>query len=120
MQTQRTANQQGVRAAREPVATTRAIAPLVDIYENERELLLIADLPGVERDQVNIQYEPERLSLEATRTLGGRTLLYRRVFTVAPVFDPEKIEARLDRGVLRLTLGKSAAVRPRQIPIAVG
>lgn len=99
---------------------TRPLVPAVDIYENENELLLLADLPGVTKEQVNIQFEPERLTLEATRPMGDQTITYRRVFTVAPVFDADKVTARLERGVLRLTLGKSAAVRPRQIPVTVG
>ena len=99
---------------------TRPLVPAVDIYENENELLLLADLPGVTKEQVNIQFEPERLTLEATRLVGDQTITYRRVFTVAPVFDADKVAARLERGVLRLTLGKSAAVRPRQIPVTVG
>ena len=49
--------------------------------------------------------------------VGDQTVQYKRVFTVAPIFDAEKISASYERGVLRLTLGKSAAVRPRQIPV---
>lgn len=107
-------------ARTEQTRTPRAVAPAVDIHENEHELLLLADLPGVTRDGVNIQFEPERLTLEATRPMGETTLTYRRVFTVAPVFDAEKVTAVLERGVLQLRLPKSAAVRPRQIPVTVG
>jgi HSP20 family protein len=107
-------------ARTEQTRTPRAIAPAVDIYENEHELMLLADLPGVTRDGVNIQFEPERLTLEATRPMGETTLTYRRVFTVAPVFDAEKVTAVLERGVLQLRLPKSAAVKPRQIPVTVG
>jgi len=114
------ASDRGNEAARtEQTRPARAIAPAVDIYENEHELLLLADLPGVARDGVNIQFEPERLTLEATRPMGDTTLTYRRVFTVAPVFDAEKVTAALERGVLHLRLPKSAAVRPRQIPVTI-
>lgn len=104
----------------EAVQATRPIVPNVDIYENDNELLLLADLPGVTSEHVNIQFEPERLMIEGTRVIGDQTVTYRREFTVAPIFDAEKVTARLERGVLRLTLGKSAAVRPRQIPVTIG
>jgi HSP20 family protein len=120
MTTRNTQNVPAETARTEQTRTARAIAPAVDIYENEHELLLLADLPGVTRDRVNIQFEPERLTLEATRPVGDATLTYRRVFTVAPVFDAEKVSATLERGVLQLRLPKSAAVRPRQIPVTVG
>ena len=111
----------------EQVSKSQTFTPLVDIYENENELLLIAGLPGVTSEQVQIHFEPERLTLEATRTFPGpdgaegaeadRKVTYKRVFTVAPIFDAERVTAKLERGVLRLTLPKSAAVRPRVIPV---
>lgn len=113
--TQRTKHNRG-----EATSNQRTVAPVVDIYENERELLVIADLPGVTRDRIDIQFEPERLTIEARRPVGDTVLLYKRAFTVAPIFDAEKVTAQFDHGVLRLTLGKSAAVQPRQIPVMGG
>lgn len=117
MQTQEVTRKHRSESRSEAVQAARPIAPPVDIYENEHELLLLADLPGVNRDAINVQFEPEKLTFEATRVIGDQTLQYKRVFTVAPVFDAEKVAASYERGVLRLTLGKSAAVRPRQIPV---
>ena len=102
------------------IPAPRTFAPPVDIYENDSELLVIADLPGVAKDAVQVHLDGERLTLEATRPVGETTVCYRRVFTVAPIFDTEKVTARLERGVLKLTLPKSAAVRPRQIPVTAG
>lgn len=102
---------------REQGPQMHTIAPPVDIYENERELLVIADLPGIAKDQVHIHLEPERLSLEAQRTFGEETYQYKRVFTLSPVFDTDKVQAKMDKGVLTLTLPKSPKVIPRQIPV---
>jgi len=101
----------------EPNAQIRTVAPPVDIYENERELLVIADLPGISKDAVHIHLEPERLTLEAARTLGEQTFSYKRAFTLSPIFDTDKVQAKMEKGVLTLTLPKSAKVMPRQIPV---
>lgn len=117
MQNQEVTRKQRAENRAEAVQTARPIAPPVDIYENEQELLLLADLPGVTREAITVQFEPEKLTFEAARVVGDQTVQYKRVFTVAPIFDADKISASYERGVLRLTLGKSAAVRPRQIPV---
>jgi HSP20 family molecular chaperone IbpA len=117
MQTQEATRKPRHESRSEAVQTLRPIAPPVDIYENEQELLLLADLPGVTREAITVQFEPEKLTFEAARVVGDQTVQYKRVFTVAPIFDADRISASYERGVLRLTLGKSAAVRPRQIPV---
>lgn len=114
----------------ERVSERPAAAPLVDLYENEDELLLVADMPGVGKDGLDIQFHDGVLSLEGRRDAEreGQSLVraeYRvvdfvRHFTVPDGIDVEKIEASLSDGVLRLRLPKAAALKPRKIAIKAG
>lgn len=110
----------------ENVSERPAVAAQVDVYENAKELLLVADLPGVSKQDLSIQVDAETLTLEgrrATPPAGSalaaeyRTFDFRRTFTVPQGIDREKIEAELDAGVLRLHLPKEERVQPRKIPI---
>lgn len=101
-------------------------APLVDIFENEQEYLLRADVPGVSREDVDIQYDRGLLTLEAEQKNGhsGEPLrgewvpvLFRRVFRLPEKIDADKIAAELRHGVLELKIPKSPEVRPRRIQI---
>ena len=112
----------------ENTTTRQVIAPAVDIYENEREYLVLADLPGVPHDGVQIRFENGELSLEATRQderhddyLGSEivTADYRRLFRIPETVDSEKIDAKLQNGVLHLVLPKASKARPRQISVKV-
>ena len=104
-----------------------AIAPSVDVYENKDELLVIADVPGVTKEQMTLHLEKGQLTIEARRsteaTAGGplaaeyRAFDYRRTFLIPQGVDAEKIVADLRDGVLQVHLPKIAALRPRQIPI---
>ena len=104
-----------------------AVAPRIDVFENDDEILLYADLPGVSKDDVRIDLDKERLTIEARRTdeqVEGTELLaeyrpfdYRRAFLVPRGIDRDKIDAELKAGVLRLKLPRADALRPRSIPI---
>jgi HSP20 family molecular chaperone IbpA len=103
------------------------VAPAVDIYENEREYLVLADLPGVPSDGVRIRFENGELSLDASRQNGengsnyiGTEIVvadYRRLFRIPETVDTEKIDAKLTNGVLHLVLPKSSKARPRKISV---
>ncbi|MBA3546493.1 MAG: Hsp20/alpha crystallin family protein [Nannocystis sp.] len=112
--------------AAEPTTTRPVVAPAVDIYENEHEYLVLADLPGVPSDGVQIRFENGELSLDATRQNGdngeyiGTEIVaadYRRLFRIPETVDSEKIDAQLKNGVLHLVLPKSSKARPRQISV---
>jgi HSP20 family protein len=113
----------------ETVDTRSWEAPPVDIYENDDELLLIADLPGVAPDQLKVNLESDQLILEGHRSPAiERTALrhespswdYRRSFTIPRIFDAGKVTAELKDGVLTLHLTKGQAAKPRQIPVTAG
>jgi HSP20 family protein len=116
--------------AREHQSNERhSTAPRVDVYENEKEILLLADLPGVSRDRLTIQADDDTLTLEARRSEAslGTALTreyqeqdFRRSFGISPSIDRDRIEARLEGGVLHLHLPKRAALTPRRIPVRVG
>ena len=102
-------------AAAEAVSCQLSIAPAVDIYENEAGYLVLADLPGVALEGVDIRYEEGEL-----RLLGHRdevTRDYRRVFRLPEDVNAEGIEAALDNGVLELRLPKAKSLQPRKIVV---
>lgn len=96
------------------------LAPNVDIFENEQEILLDADLPGVSQDALTVDLHGSQLTLEGRRlgvdgwTQAGR---FRRTFTVPEIVDPERVEAELRGGVLRVRMPKREEAKPRRIPV---
>lgn len=116
--------------AREQAQQRFAIPP-VDVYENESAITLLADLPGVPRDQLHVRVDGENLILEATAATSGPENMelvygeapyaaYRRQFTLSRELDTSRIEAQLRDGVLRLTIPKAEEARPRKIQIQAG
>jgi HSP20 family molecular chaperone IbpA len=102
------------------------ITPVVDIYENEEEILLHADMPGVSKDDLIVHIDNGTLDITGTREIKrtGATdweeftnVEYRRTFSVPQTIDIEKIDAELRNGVLELHLPKSEAAKPRLIEI---
>lgn len=101
--------------------------PAVDIYESENELTLLADMPGVPIDNVDIDLNDDQLTIKgtaATEEQTGTSLLreysvgdYYRQFTVSSAIDREKIAASMKDGVLRLVLPKAEAAKPRKIEV---
>jgi HSP20 family molecular chaperone IbpA len=102
------------------------VAPLVDIAENDQEILLYADMPGVDRKDISINIDNGRLSLSGLREVkpvGAVSweefgdIEYRRTFSVPQTIDVGAVHAELKDGVLLLHLPKSEAAKPRQIEI---
>ena len=102
--------------------------PAVDIFETEKELTLLADIPGVKAKALNIDLRENTLTLsgevdtpesddEVDLIREFRTGTYLREFSLSEVIDQEKIEAELTDGVLRLTLPKVQAATPRKITV---
>lgn len=116
----------------EQTSQRMVVAPLVDIYENADEVLVVADVPGAASDGVSLSFENNRLSIHASastpevdgtpvfREMSLAEVDYRRAFELAPGIDSENISAELRDGTLNIHLPKSAALKPRQIPISVG
>ena len=107
------------------------VVPPVDVFENESSITLLADLPGVAREQLPVRVDGENLVLEATATTAGPENMqlvygeaqiptYRRQFTLSRELDASRIEANLRDGVLRLTIPKAEEARPRRIQVQAG
>ncbi|MBK8254272.1 MAG: Hsp20/alpha crystallin family protein [Polyangiaceae bacterium] len=100
-------------------------APLVDVLESASELVVIADLPGVAKDNMHIHFDKNRLTIEgkraqpkfAERTPDAVLPDYRRTFLVPQGIDGDRISADLSNGVLTVHLPKQSAREPRRIPI---
>jgi HSP20 family molecular chaperone IbpA len=102
--------------------------PSVDIFETERELTLLADLPGVTAENLTIDLRENTLTLtgevEPFERADEEDILieyeigkYYRQFSLSNVIDQSKIDANLTDGVLRLTLPKVEDAKPRKIEI---
>lgn len=102
------------------------IAPVVDIFENDDNILLYADMPGVAKENIRVNVDNGKLFMSGVRNLktpGAANweefgdVEYSRVFYVPQTIDVGKVNAELSDGVLRLHLPKSEAAKPRQIEI---
>ena len=102
------------------------LAPPVDIFENEHEYRVLADLPGVRKDDVTLDLDKGELTLFAKRGLprsgealaaGRREGDYRRVFRIPDEVDVTKVEASFEGGVLEVRLPKADRIRPRRITV---
>jgi len=102
--------------------------PSVDIFETERELTLLADLPGVAAENLTIDLRENTLTLtgevepferadEEDILIEYETGKYYRQFSLSNVIDQSKIKANLTDGVLRLTLPKVEEAKPRKIEV---
>ena len=105
-----------------PATATRAReVPLpVDIYEGTDELLLLADLPGVEPEGLSVSFEAPELKIEGRRGTGDTASVYSRTFRVSEQIDPNGISAELAAGVLKLRLAKAAHTKPRKNEVRAG
>ena len=119
--------QQGQQAQQQQ----RAALPAVDVFEDGSGITLLADMPGVPREQLELKVEGETLLIEGAvqpRTPEGleplyaevRVPRYRRSFTLSRELDTSRIEANLKDGVLTLRIPKQAHAQPRRIAVTGG
>ena len=117
-----------IRNETRPEATRELemVIPSVDIYENDHEILLHADMPGVKKEDINVNIENGTLTLSGTRKMTTTGVAnweefedveYSRVFSVPQSIDTGKVDAELKDGVLRLHLPRSEASKPKKIEI---
>jgi HSP20 family protein len=105
----------------------RKIIPPVDIYETQNEVFLVADIPGVSKENLKLDIDNDELTIRGMieeKSDGGEKFLneclygeYHRTFTLGDTIDREKITAKLENGVLTLTLPKHERLKPRKIAI---
>ena len=118
-------------APAEPTMPGRVFTPAVDIFETEQELTLLADMPGVNSENLDIDLRDNTLTLtgdvapfegsqEEAILIEYEVGTYSRQFSLSEVIDQGKIDAQLTDGVLRLSLPKVEKATPRKITVKAG
>lgn len=114
----------------EGLEATSTFVPPVDICETTDALEFTAEVPGFEKDQIDIRVAQGNLILTGERKFEEETKKdnyhriersygkFQRTFALPSTVDPEKIKATLRNGVLHVTLLKSEKAKPRQIPVS--
>ena len=107
--------------------TATFVSPQVNIMETKDGYVLEAEMPGVNKEGLEISLEGTEVTITGRRhkePLPGEPLFrestnthYRRVFELDPAIDTSKVAARIEQGVLTLTLPKSERVKPRKISV---
>jgi len=122
---------EGKATRSDPAAQSQYILPRVDVVEDSHGITLLADLPGVKREGLDLKVEGTSLTLEGTIQIDApqgleavfaevRAARYRRAFTLSSELDNARIDAQLKDGVLRLRIPKLAEAQPRRIEVRVG
>jgi len=117
----------GVAQARGRTAETAMRAP-ADVYEDQEGLTLVADMPGVSRERLDVRVDGDKLLLEGSVQFelpeqaeavyaDVRSTLYRRSFVLSRELDSAQIQATLKDGVLTVRIPKRAELRPRKIQV---
>ena len=109
----------------------RAVQPAIDVFEDAAGITLLADMPGVPKEQLELKVDGDALLIEGgvqSHTPEGleaiyaevRVPRYRRSFTLSRELDSSRIEANLKDGVLTLRIPKQAHAQPRRIAVTAG
>jgi HSP20 family protein len=117
---------------REEALTTNTFAPPVDVYEDEHNITLKIEVPGIDEKDIDVRIENNTLTVHGERKFEKeeKEENYRRVerqygsftrtFTLPTTVDSEKVEANYDKGVLKVRLAKKSEAKPKQIKVNVG
>lgn len=111
---------------------TSTFAPAVDVYEDEHNVTLKIEVPGIDEKDISVSLENNTLTVHGERKIEKeeKEENYRRVesqygsftrtFNLPPAVDSEKVSAIYDKGVLKVTLPKKAEAKPKQIKVNLG
>jgi len=115
------------RMANDRATREEYVVPEVNIIETKDGYVLEAEMPGVNKDGLEITLDGTEITITGRRheePVSGQPLFrerhaadFRRVFELDPAIDSARISARMEQGVLTLTLPKSERVKPRKIAI---
>jgi len=104
--------------------------PPVDVYEDEHNLILKLEVPGVNEEDLNVSLENDTLVIQGERKfekeekeenfhrIERRYGAFTRTFKLPNTLDSEKVEANYEKGILKITIGKKAEAKPKQIKVA--
>src|ERR1700694_4063932 len=112
--------------------TSTSFAPPVDIYEDEHNITLKLEVPGIDEKDIDVRIENNTLTLQGERKIEKeeKEENFRRVerqygsftrsFTLPSSVDTGQVSAHYDKGVLKIKLAKKAEAKPKQIKVNVG
>ena len=116
----------------EEALTTTTLAPPVDIYEDEHNIILKMEVPGIDEKDLDVRIQNNTLTIlgerkiekeekeENFRRVERQYGSFARSFTLPSSVDPAQVSARCDKGVLNISLAKKAEAKPTQIKVNVG
>src|SRR6202042_3323949 len=117
---------------RDESLTASSFAPAVDVYEDEHNVTLKIEVPGIDEKDIDVRIENNTLTVHGERKIEKeeKEENFRRVerqygsftrsFTLPSSVDTGQVNARYDNGVLKITLAKKADAKPKQIKVNVG
>ena len=117
---------------RDESLATSSFAPAVDVYEDEHNVTLMIEVPGIDEKDIDVRIENNTLTVHGERKFEKeeKEENYRRVerqygsftrsFTLPNTVDHENVGANYDKGVLKIKLAKKAEAKPKQIKVNVG
>jgi len=119
-------------SGRDESLTASSFSPAVDVYEDEHNITLKIEAPGIDEKDIEVRLENNTLTVhgerkiekeekeENFRRVESRYGSFTRSFTLPTTVDTESVQANYDKGVLRITLAKKAEAKPKQIKVNVG
>jgi HSP20 family protein len=130
MNTSSTTEQKAVSRKEAKPYNDAVLTPPVDVIEDADGITLLADLPGVPKEKLQLQINADTLTIEAELGFAMPEEMqashaevglnrYRRSFTLSKELDTEKVTADLENGVLKIRIPKAAHAQPRRIEIGV-
>ena len=117
---------------REESLTTSTFSPAVDVYEDEHNVTLKIEVPGIDEKDIDVRIENNTLTVQGERRfekeekeenfrrVESRYGSFTRTFTLPSTVDAEKVQANYDKGVLKIQLAKKQEAKPKQIKVNVG
>jgi HSP20 family protein len=120
-----------VEKAQEQTRPLRAFLPNADIFETEDALTVVLEMPGVDRNNIEVNVDNGVLTIEGRIDFNKYESLepvyseynigpFRRSFRISSQIDQDKIKAEMDAGVITLTLPKAEEAKPRKIEVRSG
>ena len=116
----------------EEALTTTSYAPPVDIYEDEHNITLKMEVPGIDEKDIDVRIEGNTLTVHGERKIEKEEKeenfrrierqygSFNRSFTLPSSVDPSQVSTHYDKGMLKINLAKKADANPKQIKVNVG
>ena len=116
---------------REEALTTSSFAPAVDVYEDDHNLTLKIEVPGIDEKDIDVRVENNVLTVHGERKFEKeeKEENFRRVerqygsftrsFTLPNTVDTDRVQANYEKGILKIQLAKKAEAKPKQIKVNV-